>query len=166
MSWLQEQSLGCFSRLVDHNMQDDLIAIDLAGLGHPAQTLIMTSNAKEPERGFVESLFDFSFTSLAFSRLIKALYVLVMIWIGLNAIVWFPALAVIDNYGPLLALVVVPLVSLVILAFCRLLLESMIIVYRIHENVARLVARLDAATKGVGDDRTTQAGTATEAGPS
>ena len=84
--------------------------------------------------GFFSDLFDLSFTRFVTTKIIKVLYVLAMVLIGLFALVWVVA-AFRDSValGVLSLFVLVPLVSLLYLIYTRVLLEFVIQVFRITE---------------------------------
>jgi hypothetical protein len=94
-----------------------------------------------PEQGFLASLFDVSFKSLITTRVIKVIYVLSMILIGLGALV-FVAAAFANSVGAGLftLIVIAPLVSLLYLIYLRVVLEIVIAIFRIMETNVELVA--------------------------
>ncbi len=94
------------------------------------------------QKGFIQSLFDFSFTSLVTTRMIKFLYVISMIFIGLQAL-GFTVAAFQLNSGLGLVTVVffAPLGFLFFLAYARVLLEVLIALFRIMENTQQLVVQ-------------------------
>ncbi len=89
------------------------------------------------EKGFVGSLFDFSFTSLVTPKIVKVLYILFTIWtalIGLSILViGFKTGGV---WGGLFTLVIVePIFVLLTLGIYRVVLELFIVVFRIHDEL-------------------------------
>lgn len=99
-----------------------------------------------PEQGFLASLFDMSFSSLVTTRVIKVLYVLSMVVIGLTAL-FFVAAAFTNSVaaGLLVLVIVAPLMSLLYLVYVRVLLEIVIAIFRIMETNVELVALQRAA---------------------
>ncbi len=94
------------------------------------------------QRGFFRSLFDLSFTSLIATRIIKVLYVLSIIAIGLSALVFIiEAFRQSSGAGIAVLVFVAPLVSLFYLIWTRVLLELFIALFRIMENTSELVAQ-------------------------
>jgi hypothetical protein len=94
------------------------------------------------QRGFFASLFDVSFTSLVMTKIIRALYILSMIWIGLSALLYIIlAFHTSGAAGILMLFVVAPAISLLLLIYTRLLLELSIAIFRIMENTSDLVAQ-------------------------
>jgi hypothetical protein len=94
-----------------------------------------------PERGFVASLFDTSFSSLVTTRVIKVLYILSMAVIGVGALISIgAAFANSAAFGLIVLVVIAPLVSLLYLTYVRVLLELVIAIFRIMESNVELVA--------------------------
>lgn len=82
-------------------------------------------------RGFLSSLFDLSFTSLVTTKVIKLIYVLSMIAIGLVALGFVVgAFAQSAGLGVVTLLVLAPLVSLFYLIYVRVFLEVVIALFR------------------------------------
>jgi Domain of unknown function (DUF4282) len=95
----------------------------------------------EQGQGFFGSLFDVSFSSLVTTRVIKVLYVLSMIIIGLFAL--FFVVAAFSNSvagGIIVLLIVAPLAALLYLIYVRVLLELVIVIFRIWETNVELVS--------------------------
>lgn len=98
--------------------------------------------APAPRRGFLRSLFDLSFTSLVTTKIIKMLYVLWMIVIGLLAIAFVVvAFRVNSTLGAVVLLVVAPVAALFYLVCVRVGLELVIALFRVMENTSELVAQ-------------------------
>ena len=94
-----------------------------------------------PEQGFLASLFDVEFKSLITTKVIKVLYILSMIVIGLAALAFVAAAFANSAAGGLIVLLIVaPLVALLYLIYVRVLLEIVIAVFRIMETNTELVA--------------------------
>jgi hypothetical protein len=94
-----------------------------------------------PDRGFFGSLFDISFSSLVTTKVIKVLYVLSMIMIGLGAL-FFVGAAFTNSAaaGVFTLIIVAPLFALLYLVYVRVLLEIVIAIFRIMETNVELVA--------------------------
>jgi uncharacterized membrane protein len=96
-------------------------------------------------KGFFGSLFDLSFTSLVTTRIIKVLYVLAIILIGLYALVFIAGgFSNSTSVGIVVLLIIAPIFTLVSLIYTRVLLEVIIALFRIMENTSELVARARA----------------------
>ncbi len=94
------------------------------------------------QRGFLQSLFDLSFTSLVTTKIIKVLYVLAMIVIGLTALLFIVAAFHRSGADGIVVLfIVAPIVSFFYLVYARVLLELIIALFRIMENTGELVAQ-------------------------
>jgi hypothetical protein len=105
-----------------------------------------------PERspkGFLPSLFDFSFSSFIATRLVKLLYGLAMVGIALAAVSM-----VVGAFqegllaGLFMLLIGAPLATLFMLVYARIVAELMIVVFRISENIQRI-----AGPGGPGSER-------------
>ena len=96
-------------------------------------------------KGFFGSLFDLSFTSLVTTRIIKVLYVLAIIVIGLYALIFIAGgFSRSSSAGIFVLLILAPLFTLISLIYTRVLLEVIIALFRIMENTSELVARANA----------------------
>lgn len=89
------------------------------------------------EKGFLGSLFDFSFTSLVTPKIVKVLYILFTIWtalIGLSIlIIGFKTGGV---AGGLFTLIIVePIFVLLTLGIYRVVLELFVVVFRIYDEL-------------------------------
>ncbi len=95
-------------------------------------------------KGFFGALFDFSFTSLVTTRIIKVLYVLILVLAVLSALVYTViAFRVSAVFGFLTLVIGDPLFIIIVMAFWRLVLEAFVVVFRIAEDVRALRERGD-----------------------
>lgn len=100
-------------------------------------------------KGFFGSLFDFSFRSFITGRLIRVLYVLGMIGLALWSLTWLVSALVSQDGGLiLLGLVGAPLAFLFGLIYIRVLLELIIVIFRIGEDVRTIASRRDGPLHG------------------
>ena len=91
-------------------------------------------------KGFFGSLFDISFTSLVTTKVIKVLYVISLIVIGLFAVIFIiGAFASSAALGAVTLLILAPLGALLYAVYTRVLLEFIIVVFRIAEYTHELV---------------------------
>ncbi len=91
---------------------------------------------------FFSSLFDLSFTSLVATRIIKVLYVLSIVLIGLTALLFIVgAFHRSAAAGVAVLFIVAPIMSLFYLVYARVILELFIALFRIMENTSELVAQ-------------------------
>lgn len=87
-------------------------------------------------KGFFSSLFDIDFNSLITPKLIKVLYVLIMVVIAIGALIWVViAFAADTGFGVLTLLVLAPLGALIYLIFARVYLELIIVIFKIRESL-------------------------------
>jgi uncharacterized membrane protein YciS (DUF1049 family) len=90
-------------------------------------------------KGFFGSLFDLSFTSFIATKLVKVLYVLAIIAAGLGAIgLVVSAFAYGTAQGVFALLVVGPLLFLLGVIWMRVLLELIVVIFRISEHLAEI----------------------------
>jgi len=98
----------------------------------------------EPRKGFFEALFDFSFSEFITARLIRLLYVLALIGLALVAVVSIFT-GFVEGFGEgLLRLILSPIFFLLGAIVTRIYLELVIVIFRIAEHMARLVALTEA----------------------
>ena len=99
------------------------------------------------QKGFIGSLFDVSFSSLITTKVIKVIYILSMILIGLTALIFVVAAFTQSAAGGIITLLVfAPLAALLYLIYVRVILEVIICVFRIMETNVELVSLQRAAT--------------------
>lgn len=93
------------------------------------------------QKGFFASLFDISFSSLITTRIIKVLYVISLIVIGLFSLFFIiGAFTSSAGAGILTLLILAPLAALLYTVYTRVILEFIIVVFRIAEYNGELVA--------------------------
>jgi hypothetical protein len=115
------------------------------GMGRPGMEA-PTAAIRQPaprqaadSKGFLSALFDFSFTSFVTTRIIKVLYVLILILTCLSALVFtFSSFKVNATFGFLVLVIGDPLFILIVMGFWRLIMEAFIVVFRISEDVREL----------------------------
>ena len=104
----------------------------------------MAATQAADARGFLGALFDFSFTSFVTTRIIKVLYVLILILTVLSALVFtVSAFSGSRLFGLLTLIIGDPLFIVIVMAFWRLVLESFVVRFRIAEDVRALRERGD-----------------------
>ena len=95
-------------------------------------------------RGFLGALFDFGFTSFVTPKVIKVLYLLIVIGTVVSALVFtiiaFKASAV---FGFLMLVFGDPLFVLIVLAIYRIILEFFVVTFRVAEDIRALRERGD-----------------------
>lgn len=99
----------------------------------------MQSEAK----GFFASLFDLSFSSLVTTKIIKVLYVITLVLIGLGYIVFtITAFSADATAGAMVLFILGPLVALFYTIYARVFLEIVIALFRIMESNVEMVGLL------------------------
>jgi hypothetical protein len=93
-------------------------------------------------KDFFAALLDVSFDSLITTKIVKLVYVLFMVLVGLTVLVFvIAAFETSSAVGVIVLLIGAPLVSLIYLVFVRVFLEAVIALFRIMENTQELVVR-------------------------
>ena len=94
-------------------------------------------------KSFFGALFDFSFTSFVTTSIIKVLYILILILVGLATLIYvILAFSASPGLGLLTLVLSVPFV-IIVMAFWRLVLEAFVVIFRIAEDVHALRERSD-----------------------
>lgn len=116
-----------------------------AGPGLDPPTAAMRHAAGRPAadtKGFLGSLFDISFTSFVTPKVIRVLYLLIMIGTILTALSYSViAFRVNAAFGIVTLFVLAPLFSMIILAMWRILLEFFVVIFRISEDIREVRQR-------------------------
>jgi hypothetical protein len=99
--------------------------------------------AAEP-KGFLGALFDFSFTSFVTPKVVKVLYILIVVVVGLSAVGFaLSVLATNVGLGLIVLLVGAPLYFLVVTALYRITLEFFMVIYRMAQDIRAIRERGD-----------------------
>ena len=100
------------------------------------------TGAAADSRGFLSALFDFGFTSFVTPKVIKVLYMLIVIGTVVSALVFtiivFKASTV---FGILTLVIADPLFILIVLAIYRIILEFFVVTFRVAEDIRALRER-------------------------
>jgi len=94
--------------------------------------------------GFFGALFDFSFSSFITAKLIRVIFGLGLIVVGFGALSMLIAGFSQGFMAGILALILAPLVFLLFAMYLRVVLEVLIVLFRIAENVALIADRKSA----------------------
>lgn len=134
----------------------------------PERVQPQTGSVGGQSKGFFRSLFDLSFTSFVTARVVKFIYVLSIIFAVLYvlgtmgyasfiAYAFVAALAQSDALGivtgVLLFIVLTPIFLLIAITYVRVLLELVIVLFRISENIAELVRQGQTASPSSSQER-------------
>jgi Domain of unknown function (DUF4282) len=96
-------------------------------------------------RSFLGALFDFSFTSFVTTRIIKVLYVLILVLASITALIYtIVAFRLSAAFGLLTLVIGDPLFIIIVMAFWRLILEAFIVMFRVAEDIRALRERSDS----------------------
>lgn len=94
--------------------------------------------------GFLGALFDFSFTSFVTPKVVKVLYVLIVVVVGLSALGFaLSVLATNVGLGLIVLLIGAPLYFLVVTALYRITLEFFMVVFRMAQDIRAIRERGD-----------------------
>ncbi len=105
-------------------------------------------------RGFLSSLFDFSFESLVTPRIIRVLYIISVALIGLAILVGAIGALAYDGGVSVVMLILAPVGFLIGVIYVRVMLELIMVIFSIADGV-RDVSR---NTRPVGDEPTNAGG--------
>ena len=96
----------------------------------------------EESRNFLNALFDFGFTSFVTPKVVKVLYLLIVIVVGLSAVA-FAVTMLASNLvlGLIVLLIGAPLYFLVVTALYRITLEFFMVIFRMAEDIRALRER-------------------------
>ncbi len=111
------------------------------------ESLTVTTGGSAPgaaadAKGFLGALFDFGFTSFVTPKVVKALYMLIMIGTVVSALVFTIIMFRVSTpFGILTLLVADPLFILIVMAIYRMILEFFVVVFRVAEDIHALRER-------------------------
>jgi len=109
----------------------------------PSAAKVLKDEFSRKSTGFFKALFDFSFTEFVTSKIIKFLYGLTILFAGIIALlVVIAGFSAHAGVGILALLIFAPLLFLVSVIYGRVVLEIIIVIFRIAEHTA------DIAKKG------------------
>lgn len=123
----------------------------LAGSDPPARVplpAVSTTPAQIPaaRKGFVASLLDTSFSTLVTTRVIRFLYILLLVLVGLGLLGFIVAAIASGSLSQILvALIVGPLMALLYVIYARVILEVILAIFRLLES-SREIAFLQRQT--------------------
>jgi uncharacterized protein DUF4282 len=107
------------------------------------------------DKGFIGTLFDFSFTEFVTTKVIKVLLGLALVVNFIITIAFIVGAFQVGWLGGILVLILSPIIYLVLMLFSRIYLELIIVVFRIAENLTAIREKLGAADTGsIGDGST------------
>jgi ACR3 family arsenite efflux pump ArsB len=101
------------------------------------------------DKGFLGDLFDFGFEDFITVRIIKVIYILGMILIGIGALIALVGgLSRGGGTSIIFTVLVVPLGALLMIIFFRVYLELVVVIFRIGENSTEIARKLGAGSEG------------------
>ena len=96
------------------------------------------------EKGFIRTMFDFSFSQFVTTKVIKFLLVIAMILAAIIAISVIVSGFVAAWWKGLIVLILSPVIYLLIMLVFRIYLELIIVIFRIAENLVSIKENLSA----------------------
>jgi Domain of unknown function (DUF4282) len=115
-----------------------------AEYGDQGATTTRNAASHASAKGFLGSLFDFGFNSFVGPKIIKIVYVLIAVLLGLGAVgLLFIAFAESAIFGIVALVVICPLYFLINLALWRILLEVVMAIFRMAEDLRSIRERGD-----------------------
>ena len=88
--------------------------------------------------GFFGTLLDFSFTEFVTTKIIKFLYILAIVVLGLMSLGWLIAGILGGALSAILSLILVPLFFALMVIYTRVALEIIMVIFRIAENTSEI----------------------------
>ena len=110
----------------------------IAGVTPPA-----ARTKRRGEKGFLGSLFDFSFSTFVTPKIIKVLYVLLTLWtVLIGVVILVVGFKEGGFWGGLFTLVIIePIFVLLTLGVYRVVLEAFMVIFRIYEETRKISER-------------------------
>jgi uncharacterized protein DUF4282 len=99
-------------------------------------------------KGFFAALFDFGFTSFITLKFLKVIYAILVTLILLTGLVFFVAALARGGATAVLAIIGVPLVTLLYLIIARVYMEIIALFFRIGENTSIIARNFGPAAGG------------------
>ena len=96
----------------------------------------------EKHSGFFARLFDLSFSEFITTKIVRALYVVAMVGAGLGSLVPLVGGFASRTFGGiLLGLILTPVLFVLYVTLARVWLETLIVLFRIAENIQKMAGR-------------------------
>lgn len=109
---------------------------------------------QDEAKGLFGALFDFSFRHFITGRIIKFLYMLSVGLAGIGYLVFvIGAFQISAGFGAAVLLIIGPLMFLLSVIYVRVLLEIIVVVFRISEDVSDVSGFLGETARDVGPDQ-------------
>jgi Domain of unknown function (DUF4282) len=100
------------------------------------------STPQDPgDRGFFQGLFDTRFETLVTPKLIRVLYIIIIVLLSLGMLVWVIVAFANDPGAGVAALIFAPIGFLLYLILARVYLEIVIVLFKIRASVENIEAR-------------------------
>ena len=100
------------------------------------------------EKGFLATIFDFSFSEFVTTKVIKFLLGLAMVVNVIFTISIIVGAFQSSTFGGIVALILSPVIYLILMLFSRIYLELIIVIFRIAENLMKIRENLGSQQSG------------------
>jgi len=97
-------------------------------------------------KGFLRSLYDFKFTSLIATKVLRSVYLILVVLYSLFAVLGFVAIASRGGAGVVAAIIFVPIYYILSLIFLRIFMEVLIVFFGMGEDLHAMRAGASAPT--------------------
>jgi len=105
----------------------------------PSAAKVLKDEFSQKGTGFFQALFDFSFTEFVTTKIIKLLYGLTLFFAGITALILIIiGFSAHPGVGIVTLLILAPLLFFISVIYGRVLLEIIIVIFRIAEHMAEI----------------------------
>ncbi len=108
----------------------------------------MSNISSASAKGFLQSLFDFSFNSFVTTKLVKTLYIIVTVVYSFAALAIFVTMASRGALFAVVGLIIVPILFILYLGFARVTFELIMVVFHIAEDTRQIRNQMAGAQMG------------------
>ncbi len=93
------------------------------------------------DKGFFGSLFDIRFRSFVTTKIVPALFIISLVVSGIYTIFLVATVFGADSGAGIFVLIVSPLIYFLLVLYSRVVLEFLVVVFRIYENTSVMAGR-------------------------
>ena len=110
-----------------------------AGAGTGVGQGMPQSRPRLDGKGFLGSLFDFSFTSFVTPKIVRVIYILLTLWTALWGLIFLIYSFKVGTVAGIFTLVIIePIYVLLTLGVYRVILEAFVVVFRLYEETKKI----------------------------
>lgn len=107
----------------------------------PSQSPQLTEQVKDEAKGFIGSLFDFSFESFITPKIIKLIYGLFLVGVCMSALVFLVRMAASGVMGFLVGLIATPIILVIGLVVARIYVELIMLAFKMLETLKKIESK-------------------------